>query len=254
MSALNNLDLFYSGTSGLVLPLKKSQFPLEFRDKTILNYYSHLQNSVDINSSFYKLPKISTIEKWADSVPDNFRFTFKVSRAITHSAGLNFSEDEVLNFVNTINYVGSKRGCLLLQFPPSVKSDQLFQVEKLLKIFAKSVKDSSWKLAVEFRNSSCYNQEIVAIFQNSNAVLVQHDMKGSETNFCYQEDNFYYGRFHGPEPRYRGSYSIEFLKAQALIISNYLKEKKSVYIYFNNTMGAADSNLETLNNLIRRNP
>lgn len=166
---------------------------------------------------------------------------------------MNFVEDEVLNFVDTVNNIADKKGCLLLQFPPSVKNDQFFQVEKLLGIFAKAIKHSTWKIAIEIRNSSCYSPEVVSMLQNFGAVLVQHDLKGSEKVFCYQEDNFYYARFHGPEARYQGSYSTKFLEKQALIINQYLKEKKSVYIYFNNTMGAAYSNLETLNNSIRQN-
>src|SRR2546423_6921762 len=64
---------FYSGTSGLVLPFSKRSFPAEFKDKSRLHYYASLFNSIEINSSFYKMPMASTIKRWGESVPDGFR-------------------------------------------------------------------------------------------------------------------------------------------------------------------------------------
>ncbi len=88
MNSINNT--FYSGTSGLVLPVPKLLYPAEFQDKSRLTYYASLFNSIEINSSFYKIPQIPTVCKWAESVPDNFQFTFKLSKAITHAKGLEF--------------------------------------------------------------------------------------------------------------------------------------------------------------------
>lgn len=79
---------FYTGTSGLSLPFPKHSFPPEFQDKSRLTFYASLFNSIEINSSFYKLPMASTVKKWAESVPDNFLFTFKLWREITHNKGL----------------------------------------------------------------------------------------------------------------------------------------------------------------------
>ncbi len=79
---------FYSGTSGLVVPVPQALYPPEFKGKSRLNYYASLFNSIEINSTFYKMPKISTVSNWAESVPDEFRFTFKLSKAITHAKGL----------------------------------------------------------------------------------------------------------------------------------------------------------------------
>ncbi len=75
---------FYSGISGLVLPVPKAQYPPEFQDNSRLQYYASLFNSLEVNSIFYKLPRSSTIANWVESVPDNFRFTFKLSKTVTH--------------------------------------------------------------------------------------------------------------------------------------------------------------------------
>ena len=81
---LQRLNNFYAGTSNIVLPVpNKSFFPPKYRDKTRLNYYASLFNSVEINSSFYKVPLPRTVEKWTTEVPPNFRFSFKLSKAIT---------------------------------------------------------------------------------------------------------------------------------------------------------------------------
>src|ERR1044072_276638 len=91
--------IYRSGTSGLVLPVpNKKAFPPEFKDKSRLTYYGSLFNSIEINSSFYKIPQAATVKKWADSVPDNFAFTFKLWREITHIKGLAYQPEDVLRF------------------------------------------------------------------------------------------------------------------------------------------------------------
>lgn len=248
---MQNEKLYFSGTSGLVLPVKKSEYPPEFQDKTMLQYYSTLLNTLEINSSFYKLPKITTIRKWSESVPENFRFTFKVSKSITHSKQLDFSKNEVFNFMEIVNQIGDKKACLLLQFPPSVAIDKLAKVEELLQTFATVNNTGLWKIAVEFRNLSWYQSQVYKMIDKLKTTIVLHDMRGLESNFITQDTSFYYLRFHGPDPRYRGDYSANYLVQQSEVIKKYLAQKKIVYVYFNNTMGAAFSNLETLNNLIR---
>src|SRR5690348_60963 len=100
MSFVN--QLFYSGTSGLDLPVRRSQYPPEFQGKSRLQYYASLFNSLEVNSIFYKLPRSSTVANWAKSVPGNFRFTFKVSKTITHVKELKFAAKDVDDFMKTV--------------------------------------------------------------------------------------------------------------------------------------------------------
>src|SRR3954466_15611822 len=115
---------FYSGTSNLVSPLKKSEFPVEFTGASRLTYYASLFSSIEINATFYKMPKAATIEKWSQSVPDHFRFTFKVPKGVTHAKDMQFSFDELEQFATTVDVVGDKKGCLLVQLPPKVSRDK----------------------------------------------------------------------------------------------------------------------------------
>jgi len=244
-------QLFYSGTSGLDLPVPRSQYPAEFRGKSRLQYYASLFNSIEINSIFYKLPRSSTVVNWAESVPGNFRFTFKVSKAITHAKGLQFAVKDVDKFNKTVENIGNKKGCLLAQFPPSLKIEKLDQLQRLLETLGEATYNTDWKLAIEFRDSSWYEREVYELIEEYNAAMVIQDMPKSATPLNDVRGNFIYLRFHGPEPRYRGDYSDEFLKQYAAYIKTWISEKKTVFAYFNNTVGAAVENLQTLNRYVQ---
>jgi uncharacterized protein YecE (DUF72 family) len=244
-------ELFYSGTSGLDLPVSRSQYPTEYKDKSRLHYYSSLFNSVEINSIFYKLPRNSTIANWAESVPANFRFTFKVSKTITHAKGLQFTAKDVYDFINTVGNIGEKKGCLLAQFPPSLKIEKLDQLQRLLETLGEATHNSGWRLAIEFRDSSWYEREVHELLEEYDAAMVIQDMPKSATPLDRVRGDLIYLRFHGPEPRYRGDYSNEFLKQMAAYIKMWIREKKTVYAYFNNTVGAAVENLQSLNKYVQ---
>ena len=243
---------FYSGCSGLQLPIPRTQYPPEFQDKSRLAYYSFLFNSIEINSIFYKLPRSSTIVNWAQVVPDNFRFTFKVSKIITHAKDLQFAVKDVDDFVKTVENIGEKKGCLLAQFPPSLKIEKLNELHHLLEALGEATQHTNWKIAMEFRNSSWYEREVYELLQEFDVSLVVHDIPASATSLNQVMGNFIYLRFHGPEPRYRGTYSNEFLQRYSGYIKQWIKEGKTVYAYFNNTVGDAANNLQTLNNYVLR--
>src|SRR6478735_6068117 len=97
------LQNFYSGISGLVLPIPKYKFPEAHQQSSRLTYYSSLLNSIEINRSFYVLPRGKTMAKWSHEVPENFTFTFKLWKQITHAKGLQFKESDVKDFLNAID-------------------------------------------------------------------------------------------------------------------------------------------------------
>lgn len=239
---------FFSGTSNLVSPIKTSEYPPEFSGASRLSYYASMFSSVEINATFYKLPKCATVEKWRDSVPYDFRFTFKVSKGVTHAKDLLFSSAELEQFVETVNHIGEKKGCLLVQLPPKVSSDQEEQLAALLECLYDNAK--GWKTAVEFRHPSWYDRNIYRMLQHYKATMAEQDIPKSATPKVQVAESFVYLRFHGPEPRYSGSYDNSTLENVAKRIVSWLKEKKEVYVYFNNTMGDAFGNLQTLNRMV----
>lgn len=245
---------FYAGTSGLLLPVPNKQYyPREFRDKSRLNYYASLFNSIEINSSFYKVPMPKTVKNWADSVPEDFKFTFKLWREITHQKGLSFDPEEVLNFFGVIDEVGDrKKGSLLVQFPPSIGASFSPQLTHLMHTIREADPGNSWKLALEFRHASWYREMTYDLMRDFNAGLVIHDKPSAASPMHSQDTDFIYLRFHGPKGDYKGAYEDDFLTEYATYIQEWILEGKEVYVYFNNTAGEAIRNLETLRREVQR--
>src|SRR5687767_11009462 len=241
---------YSGGLSGLQLPIPKYQFPAPYQDVSRLTYYATLFNSIEINSSFYKVPLAATIRKWHDQVPEQFNFTFKLWKQITHCNGMNFEKNDVAQFLNAISNIGDKGGCLLIQFPPGLGIEARFQLEKLLNTIKELDTDSLWKIAVEFRNKSWYEDVIYELLDGHKAAMVTHDMPKSVTPMIELEADLVYVRFHGPTGNYRGSYSEEILSEHAGYIMDWIEEEKQVYVYFNNTAGDAFQNLTTLNKFL----
>lgn len=242
---------FYSGASGLVLPVpNKSLYPPEFQDKPRLTYYGSLFNSIEINSSFYRLPQASTVKKWTTEVPGNFRFTYKLWRDITHNKQLLFKPEDVDRFMQVIDAAGDKKGSLLIQFPGSNDVTNIRQLEKLLINMQDTGLTGSWDIAIEFRNRSWYKDEVYEMLDNYTCGMVIQDMPKSLTPMVDMATDFVYLRFHGPGGGYRGSYTDSFLYEYAQYIHEWLGDGKRVYAYFNNTMGDAINNLMTLNRFV----
>ncbi len=243
-------DSIYTGTSNIVLPVpNKLLFPPDYQDRSRLCYYASLFNSLEVNSSFYKVPMRSTVEKWAADVPADFKFTFKLWKQITHNKGFVFDPHDLQKFMNAINGAGDKKGCLLIQFPPSLGIN-INQLRVLLDAIIMIDNGREWKVAVEFRNKSWYTDDVYELLENYQMVMVIQDMPKSATPFIDSDVPFVFLRFHGPNGGYRGSYTDEHLAEYASYISNWQDEGKTIFAYFNNTMGDALQNLITLDRLI----
>lgn len=235
----------------MALPVpNKNAYPPEFQEGPRLAYYAHLFKSIENNSSFYKIPMARTVAKWTAEVPEDFRFTFKLWRDITHVKNLLFKDDDVHRFMQVINTVADKEGCLLVQFPPKLELSASPQLERLLINIREADPDFRWAVFVEFRKLYWYTEEIHQMLEEHVAGIVLHDKKGSQTDFIEQDGPNVYLRFHGPGGNYRGSYSDDFLYEYAQYIKSWLEDGKTVYAYFNNTMGDAVNNLITLNKFV----
>jgi uncharacterized protein YecE (DUF72 family) len=236
---------FYSGTSNLVLPVKnKSFFPPEYRDKSRLTFYASLFNSIEINASFYRMPLSRTLVKWCSEVPGDFRFTLKLIKEITHCQKNQFDLRVLPTFVTAISAL-DKRGCLLIQLPPKFGPD-IVQLGELLS----ALEGSNWPVALEFRHPGWYNDNVYDLLSRFDAAMVLHDMRKGASPLIVTSGHIIYIRFHGPEGGYRGSYTDEFLYEYATYIREWLDEGKTVYCYFNNTLGQAVQNLQTLNDFM----
>jgi uncharacterized protein YecE (DUF72 family) len=243
---------FYSGTSGLVLPVKnKLEYPEEYRSKSRLHYYSTLFNSIEVNSVFYKLPRQQTVERWSHEVTGDFKFSFKLSKEITHCRDLIFDKAAINNFFGVINVPDKNKGCILIQFPGKISADYTQQLKKLLTLVSKHTSGTLWRLAVEFRHVSWYDPSTKKLLEPFNATCVIHDIKPFTTELLTNSKTIFI-RFHGTEKNYRGSYDDALLADYALKIKTWIKEDRTVFAYFNNTLGPAVQNLISLNSLVRK--
>lgn len=193
----------------------------------------------------------STVSKWAADVPEGFRFTFKLWREITHNKQLIFDSGAVDKFFQTIIGAGAKKGCILVQFPPGLKAEYKLQLEKLINSIRQTGDSDGWSIAIEFRDKSWYRPDVFEMLEENGIGLVIHDIPASASPLISQSVDFVYIRFHGPEPRYRGSYRDDFLYEYSQYINEWRAEGKTVYCYFNNTMGNAVANLQTLNKFLQ---
>lgn len=245
-----SLNNFFYGLSGLQLPLKKVDFPEPFNQSSRLAYYSTLFNSIEINSSFYKLPQVRTLERWIEETTSGFTFTFKVWKEITHVKNLDFDPGNVAKFADVIRVANPKSACLLIQLPPSSGIEnrlRLFQLIEELKHYS-SLAD--WKIAVEYRNGSWYRDDIYDWMEHFQIGMVQHDLKKCPSPAIDLNGTFKYFRFHGPTGNYRGNYTEDFLLEYSSYLREFLSDGKTVYTYFNNTMGDAFGNCRLLNQFV----
>lgn len=237
---------FFGGTSGLQIDLPKRDFPPEYGHLSRLGYYSLRESSIEINSSFYKIPQSKTIARWATEVSADFRFTFKLWKGITHEKHMFFNPQDVSRFMEAIRLQKTQQGCLLVQFPPSLQINSMPQLARLLDMLS----TDTWPIAVEFRHPSWYNEDVFELLNRHHAAMVLQDMPKSATPVAIIADQLVYLRFHGPSGNYKGSYSESLLSEYASYIIEWQHEGKEVYAYFNNTAGAALENLHLLKLLV----
>ncbi len=236
----------FGGTSGLQIDKPKRDFSLEYSNLSRLGYYAIQENSIEINSTFYKIPQAKTIARWATEVTEGFRFTFKLWKGITHQKGLVFNQEDIISFMQAIHLPETQKGCLLVQFPPSLQVVAHPQLVELLE----HLKPYKWPIAVEFRHPSWYRDDVFDLLNFHQAATVLQDMPKSATPMELTADKLVYLRFHGPSGDYKGNYSESFLAEYASYINEWQQDGKTVYLYFNNTAGAALENLRFLKRLL----
>jgi uncharacterized protein YecE (DUF72 family) len=156
----------YVGTSGYSYKEWKGSFyPDDLSDKQMLLYYGERFRSVEINNTFYRMPKTSVLEAWASEVPADFKFVFKVPQQITHKQRLKGSADAVSYFLEVAGVLKERLGPLLFQLPPYLKKDapRLAEFLKLL--------PPDRRAAFEFRHQSWFDEEIFGLLRDHRAVL-----------------------------------------------------------------------------------
>jgi uncharacterized protein YecE (DUF72 family) len=156
----------FAGASGFAYkPWKGPFYPADLKDAEMLSYYAARLPAVEINNTFYRLPKAQLLEDWAGQTPAHFRFVLKASRRITHMQRLKEVGELVDYLFKTAATLGDKLGPLLFQLPPHMKKD----LERL-KAFLDLV-PADRKVALEFRNASWFEDDVLAALRAQDAAL-----------------------------------------------------------------------------------
>ncbi|MDH3734828.1 MAG: DUF72 domain-containing protein [Gemmatimonadota bacterium] len=154
------------GTSGYSYTAWKGSFyPEDLPNAEMLGYYASRLSGVEINNTFYRMPRASVLEKWAEAVPDGFRFALKASRRITHFKRLNDVEEETEYFVGTASALADRAGVILYQLPPNFKRD-----DDRLKAFLGQLPNPG-RSAFEFRHATWFDDEVFEILSSRNSAL-----------------------------------------------------------------------------------
>ena len=157
-----------AGASGYSFKEWKGGFyPEKIKPEDMLAFYGERLPTVEINNTFYRMPKTEVLETWAKATPDAFRFSIKASRRITHFARLKAEEsaDSVDYLYQQLAALGDKRGPVLFQLPPFLKKDL-----PRLKDFLELLPDDH-RAAFEFRNDSWFDDEVYAALDAAGASL-----------------------------------------------------------------------------------
>ena len=219
-------------------------YPADMPSRDYLSYYSRHFRTVEVNYSFYHLPRPSTYENWAAQTPHDFTFAVKLSKFITHVRRLSGVDAELEKFLGNASALGGKLGPLLVQLPPSFKLD-LERLDGFLTAVnearARMGMDRALHLAIEFRHRSWFEPSDM---RNLLKILTHHGaafVLAHSNRFPYPEEepvtsDLMYLRFHGPERMFASLYGRERLMRWAPSLRRWVQQGLDVYVYFNNDM------------------
>ncbi len=221
-------NICHIGTSGWSYEHWRGVFyPLKLPAKQRLPFYARTFATVEINNTFYQLPKEATVRDWSLSTPSHFTFAVKASRFITHVKRLKDAAGPLENFIRRARQLGEKLGIILFQLPPKWSLDSA-RFEQFI-----SLLPSDMRYAFEFRDGSWFTKEVYRLMERRDLAFCLHDMAGVECPFVVTSSMVYI-RFHGASARYAGRYGRDGLAPWADRIEALLKENRQVYVYFNN--------------------
>ena len=211
-----------------------------------LAFYAGRFRSVEINSTFYRLPETKMLRAWHDAVPRDFTFAVKASRFITHMKKLNAPARALKSFFGRIEALGDKLGPVLFQLPPRWRCNH----ERLASFLTALSRD--FRYAFEFRDQSWLEPRTYELLARHGAALCFYELGGYRSPIVVTSKLIYI-RLHGPDGPYQGRYDRRALARWGEKIRGWLAEGRSVCCYFDNDqLGYAALNAQELADLLQR--
>lgn len=216
------------GTSGWHYKHWKGTFyPAELPASKWLGFYVRHFDAVEINNSFYRLPRPEMLAAWRDATPRGFCFAAKASRFLTHNKKLKEPENALQNFLPRIETLGKKLGPVLFQLPPSWRCN----IERLGEFLAALPR--AHRYAFEFREQSWICDANLELLRRHNAAFCIYEIAGYHAPLEITAD-WTYVRLHGPGGKYQGSYSDAKLREWAAQVARWTKKLRAIHVYFDN--------------------
>jgi uncharacterized protein YecE (DUF72 family) len=246
----------YIGTSGWSYAhwAKGRFYPSGMKPGDWLRFYTGRFRTVEVNMTFYHLPKEEMLHRWRGIAPEGFQYAVKMWRRITHEKRLRNCSEELGPFLRIAGILADKLGPLLVQLPPSFRVDA-----GLLDAFLADLRDqcgeSCRKVAFEFRNREWLSDAVYEALNRHGASLCLSDYPRCTVD----EPNatgMIYVRRHGPGGRYRGCYAPEHIARDADRIREWLNRGRDVYMYFNNDIEgyAVDNAAQLIETVQKKQP
>jgi uncharacterized protein YecE (DUF72 family) len=233
------------GCSGWIYRHWRERFyPPKLPQRLWFAYYSEAFETVELNTSFYHLPKADTFAKWRDQAPPNFRYAIKAQRFITHMKKLIDCAEPVEEFIKRARNLGAAIGPVLYQLPPRFQLNRE-RLERFIDLLPPDLDH-----VFEFRDKSWLTQEVLDLLDARGVSFCVHDMAGSATP-RWASGPVAYVRFHGGAGKYWGRYSDEGLLGWSDWIVEQSRVGRDVWCYFNNDIdGHAIHDALTLRSMI----
>lgn len=232
--------LFRVGTSGYAFKEWKGWFyPEDMPDAEMLRYYATRFSTVEINNTFYRMPKTKVVQEWAAQVPESFRFALKASQRITHHSRLKDTEENLTYMLSMFGALESKLGPTLFQLPPYLRKD----VPRLEAFLALLPPD--WNAVIEFRHESWWDDEVYRALEATGAALCIADNDEVETPLVATTD-WGYVRLH------RDMYDPAALATWVERLTQ-VKRWKETYVFFTHEgEGSGPPLAESFDQMVRR--
>jgi uncharacterized protein YecE (DUF72 family) len=197
--------MIYVGTSGYSYKEWKGSFyPTNISSKDMLSYYAERLPAVELNNTFYRLPRPEMVEAWKAQVPDNFRFAVKAPQSITHFRRLKDAGAVTQSMLKTVSALEDRLGAVLFRFPEDMEKD----LERL-KTFLKDLPLDT-RAAFDFRHSTWFDEDVLALLRSQNRVFCVCDRDEMPANHIHKTADWGYVRLR--RVNYSESELIEWLK------------------------------------------
>lgn len=224
----------FIGTSGWTYDGWRGPFyPKDLAKRNWLSFYATQFPTTEINGSFYRTPSLEAVRNWRDQTPKDFVFSWKASKYITHWKRLSEKSDNSIALMETrLKAIAPKIAVVLFQLPPQFAKDR----ERLASFF--KMLPRRHRYAFEFRHKSWYADDILDLLRDHDAALCLSDHHDAPSPWQVTARHVYV-RAHGPSGEYRDRYADATLRAWARNIRQWRRQRRSVYVYFDNDQKSA---------------